>query len=340
MTTTATDLPVYLVKGDDPGLLSQSLSHLLALLGGGGGLVEDFGPDVEVSAIVEACQTPPFLADRRIVVARDVGRFRVDEAALLVEYLADPNPTTALVLVGGGGALSRPLADAVRKGGHVLDAAAPKGKARTSWLVQQARDGPVRLDAGALDLIGEHLGEDIARLSTLLDGLASAYGEGATVGADEVMPFLGQAGSVAPWELTDAIDRGDVPAAITTLHRILGAGERHALVVLASLHRHYQAMLRLDGAGVTGEQEAAALLGTAPFPAKKAMSQGRTLGSARLAKAITLLADADVDLRGARDWPDELVLEVLVARLARLAPRATNRATNRATGRAGSARRR
>jgi hypothetical protein len=33
------------------------------------------------------------------------------------------------------------------------------------------------------------------------------------------------------------------------------------------------------------------------------------------------LADADLDLRGRRAWPDELVLEVLVARLARLSRR-------------------
>jgi hypothetical protein len=37
-------------------------------------------------------------------------------------------------------------------------------------------------------------------------------------------------------------------------------------------------------------------------------------------RAITLLADADIDLRGEAGWSDELILEVLVARLARLTP--------------------
>ena len=57
----------------------------------------------------------------------------------------------------------------------------------------------------------------------------------------------------------------------------------------------------------------------APFPAKKLLQQGRILGSAGVARAITLLAQADLDLRGAQGWPDRLVLEVLVARLSRLA---------------------
>ena len=34
--------------------------------------------------------------------------------------------------------------------------------------------------------------------------------------------------------------------------------------------------------------------------------------------AISLLATADLDLRGGKDWEPELVMEVLVARLARL----------------------
>ena len=57
------------------------------------------------------------------------------------------------------------------------------------------------------------------------------------------------------------------------------------------------------------------------FPARKAMHQARRLGHDRIARAIRLLAQADLDLRGEKDWPDHLVLEVLVARLAALAPR-------------------
>jgi hypothetical protein len=35
-------------------------------------------------------------------------------------------------------------------------------------------------------------------------------------------------------------------------------------------------------------------------------------------RAIGLLAQADLDLRGAKDWPEGLVMEILVARLTRL----------------------
>jgi DNA polymerase III subunit delta len=54
------------------------------------------------------------------------------------------------------------------------------------------------------------------------------------------------------------------------------------------------------------------------FPARKALSQVKNLGSGGIRRAIGLLADADIDLRGAQAWPEDLVMEVLVARLTRL----------------------
>ena len=314
----------WLLKGDDPALVGEHVRRLVSELSGGDTMaVEDLsGPEVEVGAIVDACQTPPFLAERRVVLVRDVGRFRTEDLEPLVEWLADPLPTTALVLAAGGGQVSRRLVEAVKKVGKVVDTAPGTGKGRGQWLAGRLKDAPVAFDAAAARLLGDHLGEDVGRLSGLLEALAVAYGEGARLGVDELQPFLGEAGGVAPWDLTDAIDQGDVEAALSRLHRLLDAGERHPLVVMATLHRHYAAMLRLDGADVVDEQGAAALLGMAPYPAKKALAQARRLGSGGIARAIELLAEADVDLRGTKGWPDRLVMEVLVARLTRLGGRA------------------
>ena len=55
------------------------------------------------------------------------------------------------------------------------------------------------------------------------------------------------------------------------------------------------------------------------FVAKKALAQGRTAwASDRVAQAVGLLADADLDVKGRTALPSEVVLEVLVARLSRL----------------------
>ena len=124
---------------------------------------------------------------------------------------------------------------------------------------------------------------------------------------------------MAPWELTDAIDRGDTAVALAHLRRLLGAGGRHPLVILASLHTHFARMLRLEGAtDAADERSAAVALGLtgSTFPAKKALVQARRLGYRGISRAIRLLSDADLALKGTMDWPPDLVLEILVARLA------------------------
>jgi DNA polymerase-3 subunit delta len=310
----------WYVKGDNPTLVGEEVRRLAQELSGGDPMaVEELsGDDVDVASIVDACRTPPFLAGRRVVVAREMGRFRTEDLEPLLGWLADPLPTTALILTAGGGQVSTRLVNAVKNVGRVVDTTVGTGKGRSQWLTGRLRRAPVTLEPAAAHALGEHLGEDVGRLTTLLDALAVAYGDGARVGLDELQPFLGDAGGVAPWDLTDAIDQGDTEAALGRLHRMLDAGERHPLVVMATLHRHFAAMLRLDGSAVRDEKGAAELLGVAPFPAKKALTRARQLGTAGVGRAIELLAEADLDLRGAKGWPDTLVMEVLVARLSRL----------------------
>jgi DNA polymerase III subunit delta len=327
------DRPVFLVKGKDEVLLAQAIADLVGSLVGEGDrtlMVDEldlarYGPDdvPEIAPLVDAAQTPPFLTDRRVVVARDAAVFGTKEAvAPLVAYLADPLETTRLVIVWEGGApgarVPKSLSDGIKAAnGVVIDAAvASSGKERSAWIDQQLRDATVQFDSTAKRLVDETVGEDLGRLRSVLDVLDSTFGPGARLTADDVSPYLGDAGAMAPWELTDAIDRGDIPLALDRLERMLGAG-RHPLQIMAVLHGHFERMLRLDGAAVRGEREAAELLGTkSTFPAKKALEQGRRLGSERLHECVALLARADLDLRGARNWPNELVMEVLVARLA------------------------
>ena len=323
---------VHLLTGDDGALLSAAASELVHGLIGDADrslAVDDLdGDEYEVRQLVDAAQTPPFLTDRRVVVGRGVGRFTADEVAPLVAYLADPLPSTELVLVGGGGRLAKALTDAVKAaGGNVTATGAPSGKRdRSLWVEEQLAAAGVRLDAGALAALGAWMGEDAGRLRAVLETLVSTYGSGHKLTAADIEPFLGDAGDVPPWDLTDAIDRGDVAGALGLLGRMTGSGERHPLQIMAIVHGHYTRLMRLDGSGVRTESDAAALLNLkSGFQARKALEQYDRLGGTGVARAIELLAQADLDLRGARELPDEAVMEILVARLCRLTPRSGGR---------------
>jgi DNA polymerase-3 subunit delta len=318
---------VHLVTGGDEALRTAALTDLVRQLVGDDErslAVEEFDGDAyELATVVDAAQTPPFLSARRVVVARGVERFKDVDWVPVQSYLANPLPTTDLVLVSAERP-GRRLVEAVKgAGGAVTEADVGQGRReRDAFIDERLAAVGLRLDTGAKTAIAAHLGEDLGRLPSVLATLGSAFGPAARLGAEDVAPFLGEAGGVPSWDLTDAIDRGDTAAALTTLARLTGGGGRHPLVIMAVLHTHFGRMLRLDGSHAYDRASAVEVLGgrVAPFPAQKALDQARRLGHDGVVRAVTLLGKADLDLRGASELTEEATLEVLVARLSRLAP--------------------
>ncbi|MGI9607690.1 MAG: DNA polymerase III subunit delta [Acidimicrobiales bacterium] len=336
-------MTIVLLKGNDDSLLSQAVSEAVGTLVGSGDaslMVEELTEEqyrleddagFAITRLVDAAQTPPFLTDRRVVVGRQLGRFsKAADVETLAAYLADPLPSTDLVLVWEKGispkqdrlsAIPKVLNEALKAAGaETVETGIPGGKNAAAWLDRQLKMSAVTIDRRAASHIAEHLGEQRSRVINLLGTLEAVYGPDATIGVEEIQPFLGESGDVPPWELTDAIDSGKIDVALDKLHRMVDSGGRHPLQVMASLQTHYLRMARLDGAPVAGEKQAAELLGMkgSTFPAKKALTQSKKLGSNGVHRAVSLLAEADRGLRGESGWPPELVMEVLVARLANL----------------------
>jgi len=238
----------------------------------------------------------------------------------LLAYLERPLETTDLVLAAGGGRIAKKLADAVKVVGTVTSTAPPtRARDRAGWIADHLAAAGLRLDDRATALLADRLGEDVGRLDGIATTLVATFGTGRALTVDDVEPFLGEGGGVPPWDFTDAIDRGDTAAALTMLGRMVHGGGRHPLQVMAVLHNHYAAIAKLDGVDARTEQDAMTATGIkSPFPARKALQNYRRLGGSGVKRAFELLAQADLDLRGGRDLPDETVIEVLVARLSKL----------------------
>jgi DNA polymerase III subunit delta len=343
----------YLVKGTDPALRDRVVDDLVKeLLGSddptlaleeitipGRANVGDEsdapagaeGRDVAVAALLNAAGSPPFMTEHRIVVARDAGALMAGDVDGIVRYLADPLDTTILVFVAGGGTIPPTLAKKLKEVG--AEERAPDSEKTDKVLIAAAHDAGVLLAPDAAKTISVHLGDDAGRVSALVDVLASAFGPGTTISADDVRPYLGEAGAVPSYLLTNAIESGDPAAALETLHRLLTVSSpqqprpMHALQVMGLLTGYYRRILRLDDPALRTPADAVAALGgkVKEYPARKALDQARSLGSIGIRQAFDALFQADLDLKGARGIPEDAVMEVLVVRLARLSARSGGR---------------
>ncbi len=320
---------LLLLRGVDPGLLGDAASAAVDAAVGDAErseVLDDYrGEDYTPGAVAMSCGTVSMFGDR-VVVARDLQQFALDDLSPLVQALGELPDDVSLILVWEGATSRRKsdpltvLTDAVTAaGGTVTACDPPSGKGAAAWLGEQVASSGISLTRRAESELASRLGDDVARVRDVLSQLRAVFGAGAgPLDADEVEPFLGEAGGVPPWDLTDAIDRGDVATAVTNVRRMVFGGGRHPLQVLATLQSHYEKLARLDGSGARDEREAAAVLGLkgSTFPARKALAGVRRLGGPGVRRGLRLVAAADVDLRGRTAQPPESVLEVLVARLA------------------------
>jgi DNA polymerase III subunit delta len=340
-----TDL-VYVVKGNDPVLRDQVVNGVVADLLGHDDrtlALEDFtvpgrsgdGDDAPaggaeareavVAAVLNAASSPPFMTARRIIVVRDAGALTAADAEIIGRFLDEPLETSVIVLVSGGGTFPAALTKKLKDVGAVERA--PDSEKTSDVLAGAAKAANLHLRPDAVKLVTAHLGEDAGRVGSLMEILSAAYGDGATLETVDVAPYLGEAGSVPSYQLTNAIEAGDSARALEVLHRLLNAPNArdakpmHPLQVLATLLGYYRRLLRLDDASVHTSADAVVALGgrVKEFPARKALDAARALGTDGIRQAFDALYQADLDLKGARGIPSDAVVEVLVVRLARLA---------------------
>jgi DNA polymerase III subunit delta len=277
-----------------------------------------------VLTALDAVRTIPFGSSRRIVVLRNASQLAADDTKPIAAYVGSAEPTAVLVLDYGDKSPPAALAKAL-KAAEAREITVDEQIAGV--LSQHAKAAGIRLERDATELITTRLGEDVGRVSGIVDVLASTFGPGARLTADDVEPYLGDEGGVPIYKLTNAIDEGDHVEALAVLARLRDASGLHPLQVMASLHGHYRRLLRLDDPEIRGEHDAVAALkeltGRPPnaWVAKKTHAHAQALGADGVRAAYDLLAQADLDLRGARRIPDDAVMDLLVTRLATISRR-------------------
>lgn len=334
--------PVVAVVGTEATMVYDALHNLvvdaLAGLDPSFALQDFTAKDVTASGesvlarVMEALNTPAFLVDRRVVVVRDAQLLVADEVSALLEWIGDPAPDTTLLIAIVGSKANK----LVKAASDVVEVnVGSRGQDRTAFVVAKMAEYRVTVERTTAQRIAETVGDDVARVDSLARTLNSIYGT-SPLTFQQVQPYLGDEGDVPEWDLTDAIDGGDAAAAIKLARRMLDSKSRAGLQIINILQRHYLKMARLEGSGASSDEEAAELLGINRYPAGKSLKISQRLGVERISTAVHWITQADVDLKGGVsyggkdmandvDVTDLTVVEVLVARLAKLTQGARRR---------------
>ena len=266
--------------------------------------------------------TPPFIVERRVVLVRFSDKMTDEDVQSIVAWAQNPTPAVHCVV-----AIARAPKELLAAAGEAIALDVGWKESDHDRIIDETLTRHrVTVKAGTVAYIRELLGDDIGRVAALAETLSNIYGS-APIGKEHIEPYIGGEGSVPEWDLTDAIEKGQVANAIHVTRRIMGRDLGAGNYIVNILTRFYLGVAAVDAPGL-GEAEARAAIGpkATPTQAKKRMKTLQILGSDRAAAALDLVLEADRDVKGrAGGMSSQTVVEVLVARLARLHAAATRR---------------
>jgi DNA polymerase-3 subunit delta len=197
------------------------------------------GAEVSGEGVARAASTLPFMTAMRLVVVRRAQALAVRAAEALAAYARDPNPSTALLLMA-----DEPLgASRERRADHWLLQAIPaaaivtlptrEGRSLETWLRERAAAEGLSVGEDAARLLVQWVGDDSAAL--LGEARKAALAGGArntTIGVKEVTAVVGEHRLSGVFDLTRAVQRREVGAALRTLDQLLAGEEPIRLLAL------------------------------------------------------------------------------------------------------------
>lgn len=341
---------LYVIYGSDQLARRDAFDKLKAELDKDGSLATNSATfdarQTTPQEVMAACDTVPFLGDRRLVVVEDLlqqgsrvkkGRKRAPSRAAKPEVTDDPTDeggvwaaiadyvprmpaTTTLVLLDDDVPSSNGLLVAIGPLGKVEHCVPPSERDLPGWVMSRAKKIGLKLDAPAARVLAELIGPDPLTLASELEKLL-AYSAGNVVRDADVRELVSRAKEHKGWELADAVLDGQGAKAARVLNELLEDGQPAALLLatVAGRYRRIAIVRDMLDRGEPGTAIARRIGAKMGFGLDKLIDQAQRTPYAAIRDGYARLIQAELDLKrgitgGLMD--DRLALELAVQELA------------------------
>lgn len=321
--------PVYFLFGDDEFLKEGASRDLVEAAIDPA--TRDFNLEIRRASELDAegldalLSTPPMLAERRVVVIREIDKLKKGARALLDRYLARPAHDTVLVLVAPAGAKAdKGLSDRATS----VEFTPLTGDRLPKWIAYHAQTALGRtITPDAVTLLAEAVGNDLGQLAVELEKLASYATD--TIDERAVSEVVGVRRGESLGDLLDAVAAKDARLALGLIPIVMQLPKTTAVSIVMALTTQtlaiaYGEATLASGIGQRGlfSELMSLLKDTGAYP-------GRPWGEAvtawtkhtprwtatELDRALTVLLSTDAALKETRLSSPEQLLTTLVLAL-------------------------
>ncbi|CAH0994966.1 putative protein YqeN [Emticicia aquatica] len=283
-----------------------------------------FGKELSVGALLNYARRFPMMAEKQLIIVKDANQIQgidlKENQKLLEDYAINPLLSTILVLCFSNAQDERKTwVKAFGKQGVLQNFKKLYDNQLPEFVASYCHGRGVKISMKAIQLLIEHIGNDLKRLTGELEKVILNVKLGDGIDADVIQKYVGISKEYNVFELQKALIQRDVLKA-NQIIIFFGNNPRDNPIqpILIILYNFFSKVLMIHGAEDKSDAGIAALLKVNSFFAKDYSMAARNYSLAKLAFVIHCIKIADLKSKGVEtgeekesDILKKLIFEIL-----------------------------
>jgi len=274
-----------------------------------------YGRESEPQDIINSAKTFPLLSDYRLVIVKEADKLKPSCWEDFSSYFTHPLLSTCVIFCAAKMVLTPELLNVFKERGKVVRFYQPYEREVPEWIRRLAKEFNKKISRDALALLSVELENDLQKIYSELQKIATYVGEREVIEKDDVNEVLADVRKATVFDLVDCIGNKDGEGALSALGRLLETGEQ-PLKILMMITRQVRLMARAKEMLKKGSSYAdvGKRLGIRDFYLKGFLEQVHTFSLSQVEAHFTCLFRSDWRLKSSR-IDKRLILERLITDL-------------------------
>lgn len=294
--------PIYLLMGEESYFIDELCSLLASTILSPAeqafNQITVYGKDSDAGQVVNLCRQMPMMGSYEVIIVKEAQQLRQIEK--LSHYTSKPQPTTILIVCHKEKSVDKRSAfyKQCNTSGVVFESIRPRDYEIGPWLTQFITTKGLRITPKATQMLTDHLGCDIAKISNELDKLMVGLPVGTTEISDrDIENNVGISKEFNNFELCNAVAVQDVKRAMAIAdHFARNPKDNPLLVTVMALFGLFRDLFIINYLRWQSQRKGV------PFP--------NDMELMRILKKSNIYAIGELKQQSAR-WPNPKVFKVL-----------------------------
>ena len=294
--------PVYFFFGEEPYYLDHLVKYIVDTCVDPA--TKDFNCDIlqaeesDGDGIVAMASSFPMMADKRIIVVKNVQKLSTADKKRIGGYVVSPLESTILVLTAKKIDRRQQFYAGLIKHAAWVESKPLYENQAVDWIVQHLKEQQVTIVHDAASFLVQQVGTSIWNLENELNKLLTYCNYKKQIIMDDVTAVAGVSRKYNTWELADAVGRKDLKTSIAIVKHLFEEGAS-APGILITLTQRMLLLTQVRSALDKNmpSQQIAQVLKMKPFFVKLYVQQASQYSMNQLTRSLKILRNADLAVK-------------------------------------------